>query len=213
MSVRALLHSKAFSLRPNPLRKPIKGKTAVSYLLDGDKTLLCVVYDADTMLYYGMTGSELADDAVLGAIKVTLAVETYAGPGKPSKQLLCYPETAVARPGYGPLVYDLTAYGLKKYKTACPSISPSPQRSPEALAFWARRGGRPLTPLGQQAFKAKYGVTPNSLVTPGKYVSRALGERRLAGLLESAAQALALAHIGMNRTLPQMTKALSYKGY
>jgi hypothetical protein len=66
-----------------------------------------------------------------------------------------------ACPGYGPLIYDLTATVLQK------RLHATQDQSEAAKRFWARQGKKHIEPLSPGRFENKYGVTPQELYGRG----------------------------------------------
>lgn len=62
-----------------------------------------------------------------------------------------------ATSGYGPLIYDLTAWVVKS------TLYASNDQSRAALGFWEKQGARQIDPLTDEAFLQKYGTTPETL--------------------------------------------------
>lgn len=66
-----------------------------------------------------------------------------------------------ACPGYGPLIYDLTATLLKQ------KLHATRDRSEAAKRFWKRQGKNYIEPLSPEDFRAKYGVSVDDLYDRG----------------------------------------------
>lgn len=66
-----------------------------------------------------------------------------------------------ACPGYGPLIYDLTATLLKQ------KLHATRDRSDAAKKFWKRQGKNYIEPLSPEDFRAKYGVSVDDLYDRG----------------------------------------------
>jgi hypothetical protein len=67
----------------------------------------------------------------------------------------------VAMRGYGPLLYDVAATGLKA------RLHATDDQSDAAKAFWEKQGRRYIDPLTPEAFGAKYGTTWQDLYAQG----------------------------------------------
>jgi hypothetical protein len=63
--------------------------------------------------------------------------------------------------GFGPLLYDIAATGLKA------RLHATEDQSDAAKAFWTRQGQRYVDPLTPEAFEAKYGTTWQNLYAQG----------------------------------------------
>jgi len=150
--------------RFNPLEKPLYGRTAVNYVIDERIGLFyCVVYDHRLADQLAAVGESLMP-SILGVVTVS-ANPKY-------KDYFCAVDYAVARKGYGPLVYDLTARGLERYVRGCQALRPSDAQSPYAQSFWQRLRREALEPLDDDFFEAKYGVPASVLESRGKQWSR-----------------------------------------
>jgi hypothetical protein len=150
--------------RRNPLQKPTSA-TAVNYIIDEKNGIFyTVVYDARLVEQLSYRGRSL-EPALLGAISVN-ADDRMSGAPR------CTVDFAVARRGYGPLIYDLTARGLDLYVKGCKSLRPSATQSPYAQAFWKRIDAEELVPLGDDFFLAKYGRSASQMESRGRKMSR-----------------------------------------
>ena len=150
--------------RPNPLRKPSYGQTAVNYVIDpGMGLFYCIAYDFPLAEQLNAKEESLLP-ALLGAVSVSV------DPSYPEEN--CMVDYAAARRGYGPLVYDLTARGLGKYVRICQSLKPSDAQSQFAQSFWQRVETKELRPLSDDVFTAKYGVPASVMESKGKKWSR-----------------------------------------
>jgi hypothetical protein len=150
--------------KSNPLEKPFYGRTAVNYVIDERIGLFyCIVYDYRLAEELSARGENLMP-SILGVVTVS-ANPKY-------KDYFCAVDYAVARKGYGPLVYDLTARGLERYVRGCQALRPSDAQSPYAQSFWQRLKREALEPLDDDFFQAKYGVPAAVLESRGKKWSR-----------------------------------------
>ena len=66
-----------------------------------------------------------------------------------------------ACPGYGPLIYDLTATLLKD------RLHATRDRSEASKKFWARQGKKYIEPMTPEDFRAKYGVSVDDIYRRG----------------------------------------------
>jgi hypothetical protein len=66
-----------------------------------------------------------------------------------------------ACPGYGPLIYDLTATLLKQ------KLHATRDRSEAAKRFWKRQGKNYIEPMTPEDFRAKYGVSVDDIYRRG----------------------------------------------
>lgn len=99
--------------------------------------------------------------AVRSAVLGFIQFEHLTGRWAPQGVDQYVPEVAWARSGYGPLLYDLTAFCLEE------PLGPSGELSVHARAFWGRLGYKPIQPPAPSAFREKYGVDPLVLLARG----------------------------------------------
>lgn len=148
----------------NPLQKP-QSATAVNYIIDEKNGIFyTVVYDGRLADHLYSEGRSL-EPALLGALSVNADDRMSNAPR-------CTVDFAVARKGYGPLVYDLTARGLARYVEGCKALRPSEVQSPYAQAFWQRIDAEELVPLSDDFFLAKYGRSASQMESQGRKLSR-----------------------------------------
>jgi len=192
--------------RRNPLQKP-RSSTAVNYIIDERAGLFyCVVYDlriADQLAYMGRS----LEPAMLGAVSVNSGNEADK----------CSVDYAVARKGYGPLLYDLTARGLELYVKGCDALLPSQDQSPYAQRLWKRLKTEELLPIGDRIFSAKYAMTASAMEKQGRKIARGrkIGPSNRA--LEQAAYEMFDKYVavgGVEKTKPvPLDRLLAQAGY
>ena len=195
--------------RRNPLQKPTSS-TAVNYIIDEKNGLFyTVVYDARLAEQLAYNGFSL-EPALLGALSV-------AADNRVSSMPRCSVDFAVARKGYGPLVYDLTARGLDLYVRGCKSLRRSKTQSPYARMFWQRIDAEELLPIGDDFFRAKYGRPASQMESRGRKMSRARKIGPTNRKLEEAAYEMIDKYVaigGLEKVRPvPLTQMLSRAGY
>jgi hypothetical protein len=176
----------------NPLMRPVEGKTAMVVVAESKSRILFILLNAtetwdresDRALLRPYVQPKYEIYGVLEIHREGVYEPAGFGPGT------IYSSQATA--GYGPLLYDMTAWAVNEIGLSPGLYSDPDSRLEDSDRLWARYLGRASSPYRRpdgwaepdvwkspspQEFKRKYGVSPRSIMDLGHEVMRNAGIR------------------------------------
>lgn len=170
----------------NPLMRPVEGKTAMVVVTAPDEILFILVNATETWdresnrdLFQRYMQPEYEIYGMMEVSREWIHEPAGFGPGA----IIISQATA----GYGPLLYDMTAWAVNEIGLSSGLYSDPDMRGEDSDRLWARYLGRASStyrrPDGwaepdvwkspsSQEFKRKYGVSPRSIIDLGHEVMR-----------------------------------------